>query len=285
MKIRNSRMFAYPILSEMYDDYKNSTFKINVTAKKNSKKMKVTIIPVINCPAMIDLLNKDYAEVVVHFECGRTRYRKIQKLGLQGNDFEFYGGDLNENLQVVAFIVAKKDITNYRSRDFNEDYGDLSFNIEKGSMIGISNQLDIPVPKNIYDLSSVDSIVSIVTNDEEKESMTIDLSDTKIWVKLPSEIFIGYSGMGKTVSKYTPILHSMFVIPALTYALDYLKNTEWMDVEKNLWFIVIKKKCEEKYGIFDKNLIETKTSIKIAQELIDSPIGEAVTNLLGMEDK
>ena len=283
MKIRNSRMFSYPILSDMYDDYKNSTFKINVTAKKNSKKMKVTIIPTITCPAIIDLISKNFAELVVHFECGRTRYRKIQKLDLQGNDFEFYGGDLNENLQVIAFIVAKKDITNYRSRDFNEDYGDLTFNIEKGSMIGISNQLDIPVPKNIYDLSSVDSIVSIVTNDEEKESMTIDLSDTKIWVKLPSEIFIGYTGMGKTISKYTPILHSMFVIPALTYALDYLKSTEWMDVENNLWFKVIKKKCEEKYGSFDKSLIENKTSIKIAQELIDSPVGEAINNLLGMK--
>ena len=283
MKISNSRMFAYPILSEMYDDYINSTFKINVTAIKNTKKMKVNIIPYIKCPSVIDLVNKDFAEIVVHFECGKTRYRKLEKLSIKGNDFEFYGGDLNENLQVVAFLVAKKNIINYRSRDFNEDYGNIAFNIEKGSIIGISNQLDIPVPKNIYDLSNVDSIVSIITDDEEKESMTIELSDSKIWVKLPSEIFIGYNGMGKTISKFTPILHSMFVIPALIYALDYLKTTEWMDVENNLWFKVIKKKCEEKYGIFDKNFIDNKTSVKIAQELIDSPIGESINNLLGMK--
>ena len=57
-----------------------------------------------------------------------------------------------------------------------------------------------------------------------------------------------------------------------------------MDVENNLWFKVIKKKCEEKYGIFDKNLIEEKTSVRIAQELIDAPIGEAINNLIGMEE-
>lgn len=285
MKIRNSRMFSHPVLSSMYDDYNDCTFGIDVEAKKTNKKLMITIKPIIKSNSIIYLLNNDLAEIVVHFECGRTRFREIKKLKLEENYFEFPGATLNDNLQVVAFIVASKNIANYRSKEFNEDYGDVSFNIEKGSIMGISNQLDIPVPKNIYDLSSVDSIVSIVTNDDEKECMTIDLSDTKIWVKLPSEVYIGYSGMGKTISNYTPILHSMFVIPALTYALDYIKNIEWMDVENYLWFKVIKKKCEEKYGSFDKNLIETKTSIRIAQELIDSPIGKAISNLLGMEDK
>lgn len=285
MKIRNSRMFTYPILSGMYDDYSDCNFNIKVEATKNNKIMKLVITPIINCQSISELLNNDMVDLIIHFECGKTRYRKIQKLSIGENIFEFLCGDLNENLEVVAFIVAKRNIDNYKSKNFNQDYGNISFNILKGSIMGISNQLDIPVSKNIYDLSNVDSIVSIVTNDDEKKSMTIDLSDTKIFVKLPSEIFIGYTGMGKTISKYTPILHSMFVVPALTYALDYLKITEWMDVENNLWFKVIKKKCEEKYGQFDKNLIEEKTSIRIAQELIDSPVGDAIINLLGMEVK
>jgi hypothetical protein len=285
MKIRNSRMFSYPVLSSMYDDYINSSFSISISAKKSIKKMLITIIPNLDSNLMKNLINQNKAELVVHFECGRTRYRKIQKMNLGENNYQFEGKNLNDNIQVVSFIVASTDINNLKSTEFNIEYGNSSFNIEKGSILAISNQVEIPVQKNIYDLSSVESIVSIVTNHDENNNILFELSDIKIRVKLPENVFINYSNLGKNVSNYTPILHSMFVIPALVYALDYIKDQEdWIDIENYLWFKVIKKKCEEKYGAFDRNLIEEKTSIVIAQDLIEAPISEAVNNLLEMSD-
>ena len=80
----------------------------------------------------------------------------------------------------------------------------------------------------------------------------------------------------------------MIVFPALIYALDKLvamNEDEWIDVEKCLWFKVIKKRVEEIHGQFDQNVIEKYTSVILAQELIENPFPFAVNTLLGMEVK
>jgi len=293
MKIRNTRIFPYPVLSSMYDDYINCNFNIGVKAKKGKKRLHIEILPTIDSETISSLIRNDEAEIIVHFECGRTRYRITKNLNL-GNlsSFEIPSGDLNDNLEVIAFVVSKKDIHNFgcKNNEFNNDYGNATFEIETGSILAISNQKDIPVPKDIYDLSNVNSIVSIISkqDDDTSKEINIALTDKKIRVLLPKDTYIDYSGIGKTENQYTPILHSMLVFPALVYALDYLKaidDDKWMDVENYLWFKVIKKKVEETHGQFDKKVIEKYTSVIIAQELIENPFPVAVNTLLGMEVK
>lgn len=38
---------------------------------------------------------------------------------------------------LYSFIVAKEDIPNYTNSKFNEDYGNMRFNISKGNILGI----------------------------------------------------------------------------------------------------------------------------------------------------
>lgn len=283
MKIRNSRMFSYPILSSMYDDYIDSEFYIKVDAQKTKNNMIITVEPVINSSSVEKLIKNGDAEMVIHFECGRTRFRTIEKLNYGQNTFEFAGEKLNGILQVVSFIIAKNDIVNYNSSSFNQEYGRASFNIEKGSIIGISNQPDIPVPKSIYDLSNITSIISVIPDDNDDSKMKIEYDETKIYIKLPSDTYVSYSSIGSEVSNATPILHSMLVVPALISILDILSAQEsWIDFETFIWFKVIKKKCEEKYGEFSQKIIKENNPTIIAQELINSPITSAINNLMEM---
>lgn len=293
MKIKNTRIFPYPVLSSMYDDYINCNFGIDVKAKKGKKRLYVEILPTIESKTISSLIQNNNAEIIAHLECGRTRYRTTKKLKLNElSNFEIPNGDLSDDLEVIAFVVARKDISNFgcSNNEFNSDYGNTTFEIENGSILAISNQKDIPVPKDIFDLSNVNSIVSIISKQDDDTSRNIDinLTDKKIRVILPKDTYIDYSGIGKTENKYTPILHSMFVFPALVYALDYLKSMDddkWIDVENYLWFKVIKKKVEELHGQFDKKIIEKYSSVIIAQELIENPFPVAVNTLLGMEAK
>ena len=293
MKIRNTRIFPYPVLSSMYDDYINSAFSIELKAKKTKKSLFFEITPIIQCNTLLSLLSQNKAELVAHFECAQTRFRTIKKLVVnQVNNIEFKSGDLNEKLEVVAFVMSTANIPNFQNiyREFNPDYGNASFYIEEGSMLAISNQKEIQVPKDIYDLSNVNSIVSITSKQKEDDSKNIEilLDDRKIRVMLPRETYVDYSGMGKTENQYTPILHTMFVFPALVYALDYLKaldEDKWMEVEDYTWVKVFKKKVEALHGSFDKAMIEKYTSPVLAQELIENPYPTATNTLLGMEPK
>ena len=291
MKIRNTRMFPHPVLSSMHDDYVNCEFKINVDAEKTKKQLIIKVNPSLKSSTLCQMIYSKLAKIVLHLECGKTRFRKLVELELnKENTIVFPSGELNEDLQIVAFVIANDDIRKFKAIDneFNSDYGNISFEIEKGTIWAISNQLELPVKKDIYDLSNINSIVSIISAQTDTNKMSIELLDTKIRVSLPKETFIHYCGMGKTENAYTPILYSMFVIPAITYAIDYLQSIgpdHWIDIERFLWFRVIKKKCEEKYGAFDENIIKKYTSVKIAQDLIDDPIPIATSTLLSMEVK
>ena len=43
MKIKSSRLYSYPVLSAMYDDYINSSFNIRVKAFKKTKNLLLNI--------------------------------------------------------------------------------------------------------------------------------------------------------------------------------------------------------------------------------------------------
>ena len=290
MKIKKNKIFPYPVLSNMYDDYINCNFLLKVNAKKNRRKLVLAVEPVINCLTINNLLDEKKAKIVLHVECARTKHRQVFDLDKENKIFQIKSESINDNLQIVAFVVANEHfiISSLKNEDINREYGNANFSIEKGSILAISNQYDIAIDKDKFDLMNVNSIISVISKDDLTDNnIEFKLTDSKIRIFLPKDIYVNYSLIGKTENEFTPILHAMFVIPALAYALDYLKMcNDWLDIENNKWFKVIKKKCENKYKCdFDKNFIENFSSIKIAQDLIDSPYNEAIQNLLGMGDR
>ena len=189
MKIKSSRLYSYPVLSAMHDDYINSSFKIKVKAFKKTKNMLININCSLDNNELLSLIDNNKAKIVCHFECQKTKLRYTKDLALGENNFEIPNADINEQLQIVAFVVSIKEIIGYYSKSFNPDYGSSKFNIEIGSVLAISNQPDIPIEKNIYDLSNVPSIISIVPYNNE--------NDHKIYIDMDDNIFIPISRLNE----------------------------------------------------------------------------------------
>lgn len=283
MKIKSSRLFLHPVLSSMYDDYYNSKFEIIVKAYKKVKKICLSIKCHLENAELLKLINSGYVEIVCHFECQKTKLRYIEKLEIGENFFEIPSANLNENLQIIAFIVSKKQILNFYSNDFNNDYADIKFSIEPGSILAISNQPDIPIVKDIYDLSSVPSIISIVPyNSDSNHKISIDMDNDKIMVRLQKQEYQKYAELSKGISDFTPILHSIIIIPALTYVFDILKGDEetFHSYASRRWFKVLQKKFISMDKKLEFSELQNLDSLYIAQEIIESPIVDSLTNLL-----
>ena len=77
MKIKKNKIFPYPVLSNMYDDYINCNFLLKVNAKKNRRKLVLAVEPVINCLTINNLLDEKKAKIVLHVECARTKHRQV----------------------------------------------------------------------------------------------------------------------------------------------------------------------------------------------------------------
>lgn len=286
MKIKSSRLYSYPVLSAMYDDYINSNFSIMVKAFKKTKNLLLSINCNLDNNELLLLINNNKAKIVCHFECQKTKLRYTKNLKIGDNNFEIPNADINEQLQIVAFVVANENISSYYSKSFNPDYGTSRFDIEIGLVLAISNQPDIPIEKNIYDLSNVPSIISIVPyNSETDHKMYIDMDDNnKIMVRLQKKDYQSYSELGSGVSDYTPILHSMIIIPALTHVFEILKSDveTFHTYEDKRWFKALSKKFETLDKKFDYDELKNQDSLSLAQEIIECPIEMSLKNLLSI---
>ena len=140
MKIKSSRLYSYPVLSSMYDDYINNKFEIKMKAYKKTRNLLLIINCTLDNEEMLKLINDGEAKIVCHFECQKTKLRYIKDLVVGENTFEIPNSDINEQLQVIAFVVAIKDINGYYSKSFNQDYGNSRFSFETGAVLAISNQ-------------------------------------------------------------------------------------------------------------------------------------------------
>lgn len=284
MKIRSSRLYSYPVLSAMYDDYNNSQFLIKLKALKKTKNLSLNINCILDNDELLNLIEKQDAKIVCHIECQKTKLRYLEDICLGENNIDIPNSNINEEVQVVAFVIANKEIQSFSSKDFNVDYGNAKFNFEAGSVLAISNQPDIPIEKDIYDLSNVPSIISIVPyNSDTDHKIKIDMDDkNKIMVRLQKDDFQKYSELGKGISEYTPILHSIIIIPALTYVFDILKSDydTFHSYEDKRWFKALAKKFEKLNIKFEFEILKNYDSLSLAQEIIESPIEETLKNLL-----
>ena len=122
MKIKSSRLYPYPVLSAMYDDYINSSFNIRVKAFKKTKNLLLNINCDLNNNELLSLIDTNKAKIVCHFECQKTKLRYTKDLIVGENNFEIPNADINEQLQIVAFIVANENISGYYSKSFNPEY-------------------------------------------------------------------------------------------------------------------------------------------------------------------
>lgn len=283
MKIKSSRLFLHPVLSSMYDDYEKSSFEIKVKAYKKVKNLSLSINCYLDNKELIDLINTDYAKIVCHFECQKTKLRYTEELNIGENFFEIPSANLNEELQIIAFVVSSNQIQHFHSSNFNKEYENMKFLIEPGSILAISNQPDIPIVKDIYDLSTVPSIISIVPyNAENSHKIFIDMDNDKIMVRLQKKEYQKYTELGKGISDFTPILHSIIIIPALTYVFDMLKSDEetFHSYETKRWFKSLQKKFLTMNKKFEFSELQNMDSLYIAQEIIEDPIIDSLTNLL-----
>ena len=96
MKIKSSRLYSYPVLSAMYDDYINSRFSIKVKAYKKTKNLLLNINCNLDNEELISLINTNKAKIVCHFECQKTKLRYTKDLIIGDNSFEIANTDIND---------------------------------------------------------------------------------------------------------------------------------------------------------------------------------------------
>jgi hypothetical protein len=272
------KLYPYPIVSDFSFDYIDTVFESDVTAFQEGYNVKLAFTASINNEEIKLLIAEGKMEYAFHIECPQTCFRKVIRFSEEASDMLIPDKDLNGRMQICPFIIASEVIKGYTNKSFHDDYKGLTFDLESGCIIAAGRQVNIDIEKDRNDFADTPSIFCIVRNANEKEQgMVVDLYKDKITVKLAENDYYNYKSIRKSFIQ--PVLHSSIVIPALVYVLEEIKNIsadERYEFEEYRWYRALKKALTKLDYDIDAESLSDMMVLKTAQDLINTPINQAL---------
>lgn len=281
------RSYPYPVLTFYDDDYINSEFSADVTSHFSGYDIAFDIKTTLKNEGLAQLIMSGDAVFIYDFECSQTGFRRCIQSDKTEISVSIKESLLNGTLTIFPFIVARKKILNYKNKNFNEDYGNATFDIDKGKYLAVAQSSQINIKKKDSDMLKSSSIFSIVPNNENKDEMQVDFGNGHIIIKLSRKDYDRCWPMFKN-DDLKPILNSAIVVPALINVLNKLSSmTEEQcetDYSGEAWYESIKEILKSR---FNKKIseIDSENSFILAQKMLKTPIGEAIGRLVDLRDK
>ena len=284
MQIKN-KYYPYPVIAAGNDSYENSTFSTDASYEKQAHNIEFVFSAELNDELLASMIAEGKVKYAHHIECQQTCYRNLVLTDETEYKISIHENKLNGLVQICSFLMADVDIQNYANPSFSRDYRGFKFNLDRGCILAIGNQVNIIINKEKEDLSKTSSIFSIRKNLNPAETeLQISTTGEKIVILIPETTCNQYLNLSNN-GTLLPVLHSMVVLPALMQVLYELKEAskkgELFNYEDLRWFRGLRK-TSEKLGItFDEQSIAGMNVYKTAQLLLDAPVVKALNNICG----
>lgn len=293
MKV-GKKLFPYPTLnnSDLLNSYVESHYSVqfDMVQEENNLVLKNTHIDIENM-SIERFLEDGRARAILIIECSQTIYRKIIEISLKSQDIKIPLSDLNGTVELSSYIYATKDIENYNSEYFLEDYRDYNFNIEKYDILAIDDGYRTSIIHEDKKDKKISSIFSVIPNinQEIKEGFEVSAEKDKIVISIPYEYYGSYDNM-RFNDNFMNIFFGLMAIPALSSCLQTIKDNfeEYNDdleevVFKYSWFNSVINRYKV---IFEKDMtsesFKEMDSFFFAQCLLDNGSTKAIGDLKKM---
>lgn len=269
-----NKTFPYPVLSETTDDILNSNFSVDVTQKGEELFFEFSLQNEI----LEELIKEKKVEYTLHIECSKTRFRKIYTFLENTKKIYIDPKLLKDRVEICSMLIAKEDILNYSSPNFNEDYEGLSFNLKKNSILAYTHDIQMNVENNIDALKSFPSIFMIIpNNDKNAEDMAFELTQSKIKIVLNKRLYDLYKEIKSSIAIQSN-LGALFVVPVLTEILASFNSLEETYSDAN-WYLAISKRLRELNIEPSSELSERAAAI--SQKILGNTLYESLNTLKG----
>lgn len=285
MVIKN-RQFPYPVLCEDIDDYTTGSFNVSseiVQSDMNSVKLKFNIE--LDNPGIKSLITSGKAEYVIHVECSDTAFRTAIPTYSDEEIYTITTNRVNGKVSLLGMVVAKEMIPFYKNSALNPDYDDVDLMIPKAAILAYDNMDDLNITKDYEELSSEESIFSVVKHnrlDENEENpLSFDLDTNRIVITVDDNVFSEYAQYQKNIAM-RPLIFSLLLMPALTHMIEELRRTGCEAYEDYRWFIKFSNYYQQQGKDFVEEIDGEKTIAQMVQELLQLPIGKTFLNMREM---
>ena len=217
--------YPYPVLIPGGEDYLGCDFSINIDSdlERKSGVLKIVLSYNLKCDGLTDMIINKEVDVCVQIISRLTSYREVKKFN--GNEKLTLSIDptlISKEIIFIPFIIALKDIDNFKLPEHNDIFKDSVINIKKGEKIGFANSFTYTLP-TVDPLRPTSSIVRIKLNNSPKAPpYEINLDSDKIVIYLNENAFNLYKEL-RTNSDINSFLSPIIMLPTIVEALTYLK--------------------------------------------------------------
>ncbi|NLM07263.1 MAG: hypothetical protein GX219_10210 [Tissierellia bacterium] len=277
MRLSSNKLFPYPVLWFVNDDYIDTEFNIAIDIEHEKDELLVNFKVDLANKELLELISAGKASYSIHIENSLTSFRKCHFTSEKSGVIRLEQDQINHKIEISTLIIAREDIFSYTNKSLNKDYEGFKFDIKKGSVIAIGDQISVIIDKDINDKGDRDSIFSFIKLQEEGP-MEYEIEGDRILIKLGNSDFENLEFLQS--SKYEKIIHSIFIYPALIFVFETLKRGEVGEYSDNLWFRSLEKILNSQGLDLDSQTIEKETSFRLSQRLLDMPISGALDSLL-----
>lgn len=282
------KLYPYPVISKNSKQYLSSKFEVLTDVKKVGYQAKFEFLSELTNVEIKSLIETGQAIYVYHIECPLSSYRKAFTTVKNEDSFLVDEKKLTGNVKVCSFIVTAEDIIGFSSEDFSSDYRGYRFDLPQGYILAIGDEYNILIDKEKDNLNGVSSIFSVIINHDEKDKSTIvDIENQKIIIKVPKDVYYGYSAL-YSATYLESIFNSLIVVPVLSHVLSTLLRIDFNErnvYEGKRWYRSLRRRLKKNFDLeIESETINNLDMFKIAQALVDYPLINAINSLVGKED-
>lgn len=287
MKITN-RLYTYPVLSDEKDDYICSHYNVNFSYRQVGLNiLKLNFKFDLICEEIEKKIKQGQAEYLIHIECSTTAYRETLRSRVNFAEKEILLEKLNGRVEIVAFIIASKDIFGFNCSDWVEDYEQMSFDLPKGSILAYKNLNDLNIVKDFEEFSNSSSLFLVYKKISDCDKpIDVDMESHKIKIGLGTNEYDTYVKFFKR-QEIQSVLNSMIILPVLVYVFEELRQEGGVErYSGRRWFIALENSYRKKgVDLRDEILNDERKSIELAQEAMQLPISKALSQISSFYDQ
>jgi len=218
---------------------------------------------------IVNYIRDEFAEFSVEVSCHSTMYRNCISSLTPVFSFTVEKKLLNGRLYFESFVIARKDILNYRNEGLNPDYEGHVINLHKGDLLVAYNKCSIPLNLDLRNIRNMKSFITVQkSNNPNEHTVAYELDSSKILIILPEEMMEEYNKKPSHTSEPKErkvILKASLYLNALTYALLHYQKYKDRDL---MWVNALSYRMKEPdIKDFCKDIINSDSSNSESQNM------------------
>lgn len=253
MKVKNNRLYPYPVLSMYHDDYKDNTFNAeDIELSYDSETATVEGEIIINDETIKDLIANGFIRLYCHIECSTTKFRKIYEV--DDNDLPHCKidvplKDICDTVEICFVLVANKTIENYSNDNLSDFYNGARITLYEYSTLGYTDTIEYKIKKSLNSNGDIPSVFDIIKSETAEEISFEYLNSDKIQVFLPA---YDYGVYIDTKGDAIRTKQMMTVVPALQEIFETINSSaDTSEFEDRAWFSILEKAVSKLEGYSD----------------------------------